>query len=434
MEFEEFYQYKKQSKIDEADKDAYSSEAPQKLTQEDLNDLVKLLDLPKGKSEILASRLKEYKFLKKGVKITYYRNRGQEFCKYFSKEKSVVYCNDVDGLLRQLKIKHKAADWRLFIDSSTKSLKAVLLHNGNELASIPVGYSTTMDESYNNMVFLLEKISYETHQWQICTDLKVVTILLGQQSGFTKFPCFLCLWDSRDREQHYVKKDWPIRDNFDVGSRNVIQKNLVDPSKILLPPLHIKLGLMKQFIKALKNRESEAFEYLKTKLPKLSEAKIKEGVFDGPQIRQLMKDPKFMQKMSSDERKAWKSLIDISQKYLGNFKAPNHEEIASGLVANFKKIGCLMSLKVHLLDAHRDHFPKNIGHYSEEQGERFHQDIKVLEKRYSGYEDENFLADYCWKLTRETMKKHKRQEQRRSLFQRARPKRPKKFQDSVIKQ
>ncbi len=42
-----------------------------------------------------------------------------------------------------------------------------------------------------------------------------------------------------------------------------------------------KLGLMKQFVKKL-DEKSKAFEYLKTFFPKLSEAKIKAGVFVGP--------------------------------------------------------------------------------------------------------------------------------------------------------
>ncbi len=53
-----------------------------------------------------------------------------------------------------------------------------------------------------------------------------------------------------------------------------------------------KLGLMKQFVKKL-NEKSKAFEYLKTFFPKLSEAKIKAGVFVGPQIRQIFVDEKF---------------------------------------------------------------------------------------------------------------------------------------------
>ena len=35
----------------------------------------------------------------------------------------------------------------------------------------------------------------------------------------------------------------------------------------------------------------------------------------------------------------------------------------------------------------------------EEQGERFHQDIKDIERRYQGRWDVSMLADYCWLLT-----------------------------------
>ena len=36
------------------------------------------------------------------------------------------------------------------------------------------------------------------------------------------------------------------------------------------------------------------------------------------------------------------------------------------------------------MDSHVEYFPKNLEDYSEEQGERFHQDIKVVEQRYQG--------------------------------------------------
>jgi len=35
-----------------------------------------------------------------------------------------------------------------------------------------------------------------------------------------------------------------------------------------------------------------------------------------------------------------------------------------------------MSVKVHFLHSHLDYFPENLGAMSEEQGERFHQDLK----------------------------------------------------------
>ena len=64
---------------------------------------------------------------------------------------------------------------------------------------------------------------------------------------------------------------------------------LVELSKILLSSMHLKLGLMKNFVKAM-NQEEAAFTHLREKFPRLSEAKLKEGIFIGPQIRDLIKD------------------------------------------------------------------------------------------------------------------------------------------------
>ena len=62
----------------------------------------------------------------------------------------------------------------------------------------------------------------------------------------------------------------------------------------MLPPLHIKLGLMKNFVEAMVKREA-GFKYLAIRFLRLSEAKIKEGVFIGPQIRQFLQDREFDQ-------------------------------------------------------------------------------------------------------------------------------------------
>jgi hypothetical protein len=53
---------------------------------------------------------------------------------------------------------------------------------------------------------------------------------------------------------------------------------------------------------------------------------------------------------------------------------------------------------VYFLNAHLDYFPENLGAVSEEQGERFHQDIKEMEKRYQGRWTVNMMRDYCWLL------------------------------------
>ena len=107
----------------------------------------------------------------------------------------------------------------------------------------------------------------------------MVALLLGLQSGYTKYMCFLCLWDSRDDKNHWTKKDWKERKEHVPGRHNVKHVALVDPAKTFLPPLHIKLGLMKDFVRAM-DLNGRGFLYLKEKFGNpLSEAKIKTGVF-----------------------------------------------------------------------------------------------------------------------------------------------------------
>ena len=59
-----------------------------------------------------------------------------------------------------------------------------------------------------------------------------------------------------------------------------------------------------------------------------------------------------------------------------------------------------MSVKVHYMH-NTDLFPENLGDISEEQGERFHQDIKVMEEGYQSRWDYNMIADYFWSLKRD---------------------------------
>jgi len=68
----------------------------------------------------------------------------------------------------------------------------------------------------------------------------------------------------------------------------VEEQPLVKRSKILLPSMHLKLGLTKKkSVKAMKQEEA-AFTYLRGKFPRLSETKMKEGIFIVPQIRDLI--------------------------------------------------------------------------------------------------------------------------------------------------
>ena len=77
-------------------------------------------------------------------------------------------------------------EWRLFIGSSKRSLKAVLLHIGNKKPSIPIAHSAQLKESYDSIKILLNAIHYSDYQWSLCGDLKVIGMLMELQGGFSK--------------------------------------------------------------------------------------------------------------------------------------------------------------------------------------------------------------------------------------------------------
>lgn len=398
----------KTSSEDSENSFSHESLEPQLFTQQKLDDLVRELQLTKSKAELLASRLKEYNLLDKSCKITKYRVRHEDFACFYQMDENLCFCNDVNGLFEHIKIPHEPDQWRLFIDSSSRSLKAVLLHNGNKFPSIPVAHSAQLKETYENIKLLLEKLKYECYKWDVCGDFKMLGFLLGLQGGYTKYSCFLCLWDSRADDQHYTRKEWPTRKELVPGAHNVRNEPLVSREKILLPPLHIKLGLVKQFIKGL-DSNSEALNLIRQMFPKISEAKIKGGIFTGPQIRVMLKSKELVDAMTLDERNAWDAFRMVVQQFLGNNRSENYMQLIENLIQSYHVLGCRMSVKMHYLFSHIDFFRPNLGAVSEEHGERFHQDIHCMERRYQGRWDCAMMGDYVWGIVRaEGSEKHKR--------------------------
>ena len=82
----------------------------------------------------------------------------------------------------------------------------------------------------------------------------------------------------------------------------------------------------------------------------------------------------------------------------------------------YEKMGCKMSLKLYILHSHIDEFKDNLGDYSEEQHERFHQDVKSFEKRYKDQYNENMMGDYVWNLLRESDLTYDRQSCKKISF------------------
>ena len=89
----------------------FSAPQPHILTQDELNDLVRDLELSKSEAELLGSRLKQWNLLEKNVRISLFRSHHQQLVPFFRKEDDLVFCYNVDRLMNALRIKHDLQEW-----------------------------------------------------------------------------------------------------------------------------------------------------------------------------------------------------------------------------------------------------------------------------------------------------------------------------------
>ena len=94
---------------------------------------------------------------------------------------------------------------------------------------------------------------------------------------------------------------------------------------------------MKQFVKTL-DSDSECFQHIVSAFPKLSFDKIKVGVFDGPQIRTLVRNEEFINKMNDKEMAAWLSFVEVTRKFFGNKKADNYHVLVTTMLLAYRDL------------------------------------------------------------------------------------------------
>ena len=160
--------------------------------QRDHNDLIRDLNLNKFNAEIFTSE----HLLDKNVKVTVQGICHNEFANYFTNKDGLCFCNNATALFAKIGIKCNPHEWSLFIDSSCKSLRDVLLHNCNKLPSKPLAHSAHLKEKYSNVNLLIETFKYDQYGWEVIGDFKMIAVLTGLQGGFIKFQCYLCLYIS----------------------------------------------------------------------------------------------------------------------------------------------------------------------------------------------------------------------------------------------
>ena len=145
------------------------------LSHAEMNGLTRDLGLSKESAQLHGSHLDKNNLLASGTKYFWYRKRDEEFLKVFSLygNSSLVYCSDIGGQVKALGLIYSQGECKLFIDLSSKSLKAVLLNIGNKMASVFLAHLVQLTENYKNMKILLSALKYSHHNWKICGDLKV---------------------------------------------------------------------------------------------------------------------------------------------------------------------------------------------------------------------------------------------------------------------
>jgi len=197
--------------------------------------------------------------------------------------------------------------------------------------------------------------------------------------------CFLCLWNSRQDSSHYAAKVWPPRQSTQIGRHTVVQHQLlVSSANVFLSPLHIKFGLMKNFVKAI-DRDGDGFQFLKDFFrADKSDANLKAGVFVDPEIRKLMLNQEFDSRLNPLELAAWNALKSVVANFLGSHRHDQDGDIVDRMLKAYEQLGVRMALKMHFPHSHLDFFPRNLGEVSDEQGERFHQGISVIRRAVPG--------------------------------------------------
>jgi len=81
---------------------------------------------------------------------------------------------------------------------------------------------------------------------------------------------------------------------------------------------------------------------------------LKESIFIGPQIQDLIKDEYFNKLPQGDEKAVWDNFKFVIKGFLGSRRAQNYEDLVNNLLQSYQKLGCKMSLKIHFLHLHLD--------------------------------------------------------------------------------
>lgn len=123
------------------------------FTQGQLNDFVK-----KRQQNFLASRHSEHRILDSEAKMTFYRNTDEERMVLFQRRRRLCVLQQHPRSSFSNPYK-----WRLFINSSERSLECVLLYNGGKFPCVLIGHSVILKGNYTSVKTGLHKLSFDDY-------------------------------------------------------------------------------------------------------------------------------------------------------------------------------------------------------------------------------------------------------------------------------
>ena len=239
----------------------------------------------------------------------------------------------------------------------------------------------------------------------------MVNFLLGQQSGFTKYPCFLCMWDSSTDLRTIPRRT----------SLHEMKWCRVDPtalSTILLwtdtkYSFHRCTSSLAWFNSSPKPWTGMVATSL-TCVMFFQDYPLRNWKVASLMVLKFVSSSEILSLTSqwpNQNRKHGKPLFWLWRTFWVTPKPVIMKNLSPTC------LGCNMSIKMHYLFSHIDRSPENLGAMSDEQEERFHQDIKEMETRYQRRWDAAMMADYCWTMKRDIPSaEHSRMSKKRKLI------------------
>ncbi|KAI6651271.1 hypothetical protein LOD99_5418 [Oopsacas minuta] len=124
---------------------------------------------------------------------------------------------------------------------------------------------------------------------------------------------------------------------------------------------------MKQLVTSL-DKYGPCFKWICRSFQAMRNEKLKAGIFNGRQIRRLIRNTGFVQCLTNLESSTWYAFALVGNNFLDNSKANNYIDLVNDIFYK-KDLDVNMSIKIHHLFSHLDRFHVNLGDLSEEQGE-----------------------------------------------------------------